>query len=135
MHYTSLALSESPRIDYAGQNMQYTIRYNPDHIGQLAVFHDGQWMGDVYAKELRLPDGTIQTLSLAERKIAQQLARQVKQPVRDWLHFTRFWQQISETRRTEQRQSPVTDTPLPPALSSEDFDRHYSQLVSRFAQR
>ena len=135
MHYTSLTLGEAPRIDYAGQNVRYTIRYNPDHIGQLALFRDGQWLGDVYAKELRLPDGTIQPLSLAERKIAQQLARQIQQPVRDWLHFTRFWQQLSETRQAEQRQSPVTDPPPPPALSGEDYDTHYTHLVSRFAQR
>jgi hypothetical protein len=135
MHYTSLTLNQAPRMDHAGKNVRYTIRYNPDHIEQLALFCEGQWLGDVYAKELRLPDGTVQPLSLAERKIAQQLARQVQQPVRDWLYFTRFWQQLSEARQTEQRQPAVPDRDVSLVISSEDYDTHYTTLVRRFAQR
>jgi hypothetical protein len=135
MHYTSPALSAAARVNRQGQTIRYTIRYNPDDISLLAVFQEGHWIGDVYAKELRLPDGSTQPLSVAERKLAFQTARQVQQPARDWLRFTHYWQQLGQLREQERREAsnlqPIPDcTPVSPA----DYDTHYTDLISRFTK-
>ena len=135
MHYTSPALSAAARVNRQGQTLRYTIRYNPDDISLLAVFQAGHWIGDVYAKELRLPDGTTQPLSVAERKLAFQAARQMEQPARDWLRFTHYWQQVGQLRETE-RHEVSTHHPLQDytPVAETDYEAHYTDLISRFTQ-
>ena len=115
LHYTSAALQHAPRTNSQGQSIQYTIRYDPSDISRLAIFQDGYWVTDVYAKELRLPDGTTQCLSVTERNMARQLARSMDHPARDWLQFTQVWlQQHGENIQTDAAPEPApaktTDT-------------------------
>src|SRR2546429_9081704 len=59
-----------------GQAIGYHFRYDPADISRIALFRDGTWVGDGYAKELQLADGTYRHVSLAEWKMAkQQVAR------------------------------------------------------------
>lgn len=125
LHYTAAALNGAPRTDLQGQTIRYTIRYSPMDISRLAVFRDGQWVAEVYAKELRLADGTTQRLSVAEREMARQLARSMDHPARDWLQFTQVWQQMQG--RVEMSNA----EPVPPA-DMPDYATHYTELLSRF---
>lgn len=138
LHYSSLALGGAARIDTRGQRVRYTIRYNPTDISCLALFQDGHWLGDVYANQLRLPDGSTQSLSLAERDIARELACQTNHPVRDWLQFTRFWQQLGKTRQAERHQTslatPDFDQTAALLRDSDTYEAHYTDLVRRFTQ-
>jgi hypothetical protein len=127
LHYTAAPLNGAPRVDRQGQAVRYTIRYTPADISRLAVFRDGQWVAEVYAKELRLPDGSTQRLSVAERELARQLARRMDYPARDWLQFTRIWQHVGEqVDAPPVSGKPPADTP--------DYAAHYTALLGRFTR-
>lgn len=134
MHYTSAALHGAPRIDRQGQIIRYTIRYTPTDISRLAVFQDGRWVTEVYAKELRLPDGTTQPLSLAERDMARQLARQMDHPSRDWLQFTQSWQQVGQQRQQSGGQVESTSSQAVLLMGAADYADHYTDLLGRFTK-
>lgn len=125
--YTSVELERAPRVEYDGQPVHYSFRYDPHDISRLAVFRDGAWLGDGYARELRLPDGTLRALSLAERELAKTQARQMHTPVRDWLRFIDDLDTLSAQRQREKRRAlypgPTarsTDTVSHPAKTDED---------------
>lgn len=135
MHYTAPVLATAGRVNQRGETIHYTIRYTPTDISRLALFHDGHWVGEVYAKELRLPNGTTQALSLAERELARQWARQMNHPGRDWLQFTHYWQDIATTRQKE-RQQPRQSHGVPEEvpLVVADYAAHYTDLIQHFTQ-
>lgn len=135
MHYTSPTLAAAGQVNQRGEAIHYTIRYTPTDISRLAIFRDGHWVSEVYAKELRLPDGSTQALSLAERKLALQLARQTNHHGRDWLQFTRYWQDIATTRKKERkqpRQSLLIPEEVP--IVVEDYATHYTDLIQHFTK-
>jgi hypothetical protein len=103
--YTSVELERAPCVEHDGQPVNYSFRYDPHDISRLAVFRDGAWLGDGYARELRLPDGTVRTLSLAERELAKTVARQAHTPVRDWLRFIDNLDTLSTQRQREKRRA------------------------------
>ncbi len=105
-HYWSPELSRVPRIGVDGKPVQYAFHYDPADIGRLAIFRDGQWIGDVWAKELRLADGAYQSVSLWERAMAKDLARREGRGAGDWLDYLDEMDHLRKQRVTEKRAAP-----------------------------
>jgi hypothetical protein len=101
MKYVSPELSRAERIGRDGRPVFYHFRYDPQDISRLALFREGRWVCDVFAKELRLADGTYRAVSLAERKLAHAAARTTGSG-RDWLRFVNEAEQLYRQRRREQ---------------------------------
>ncbi len=72
LNYWSAELGGIERRERDGRATQYHFRYDPADISRIALFRDGTWVGDGYAKELQLADGTYLHISLAEWKMAKQ---------------------------------------------------------------
>ena len=103
MHYWSPDLSRAERVGSNGLRIQYSFRYDPADISCLALFRDGTWVGDVYPKQLREPDGSVSSISLAERQLAQKMARNAGQSSQDWLRYIRDIDERNQTRRRERQ--------------------------------
>src|SRR6266852_883268 len=73
LNYWSTELGGIERVDREGKAVQYNFRYDPVDISRIALFRNGEWIGDGYARELQQADGTFLHLSLAEWKIAKRL--------------------------------------------------------------
>jgi hypothetical protein len=71
LHYWSPSLAGIERIDRTGRAAQYQFRYDPADISRIALFRDGEWVGDGSARELQQADGTVRHISLAEWKMAR----------------------------------------------------------------
>ncbi len=72
LHYWSAGLGGLERIDHSGRAVQYNFRYDPADISRIALFCNGEWVGDGYARELQQADGSYLHLGLAEWKRAKQ---------------------------------------------------------------
>jgi putative transposase len=103
MHYWSEALAGTPRIDHQGRKIMYRYRYDPTDLSQIAIFHEGQWVCEAYAKELRLPDGSCLPLSAWEREFSQTLARDAGQTTKQWLAYLQEWDALSQQRLREKQ--------------------------------
>jgi len=115
--YTSVELAQAQRIRRDGQPVQYSIHYDPQNINCLALFQEGQWVTDVYARELRLPDGNLRTLSVSERDLAKTLAQHQSAPERDWLTFLNELDTLSDRRQREKRRK-QRSVSQPPAVAT-----------------
>ena len=104
LSYISDDLRQTPRRRPDGKPVSVNFHYDPNDISVLALFQDGQWLMDIYAKELRLSDGTVSSLSLFEREVAKTLARQQSIPTRNWLQFVNDIGDLSAQRQQEKRQ-------------------------------
>lgn len=140
LNYWSPELNGLERINKNGQRITFSIRYDPADISRVAIFRDGAWIGDVFAKELRLADGTTQSLSLAERKIAQKMARLEGEPASNWLQFTNFWERTNQTRGDELKQRQrltkrpsEIETQEAADKPSEDMNSLYTDLLKGFS--
>jgi len=71
LHYWSAQLGGIERVDREGHSVAYTFRYDPTDISRISLFRNGDWVGDGYARELQLADGSYQHLSLAEWNTAK----------------------------------------------------------------
>lgn len=76
LHYWDPALDGLRSPDRQGHRRSFQLRYDPADVSRVAVFEAGQWLGDGYARELRLPDGSYEPTSLWELTLAKDLARQ-----------------------------------------------------------
>jgi len=104
LHYWSPELDLLPRKGMDGQSIPYEFGYEPSNIGRLALFRqDDEWIGDVYAKQLRRADDSIRSVSLWERKMAQALARDRGQASLDWLTFVTDIDELGQTRSAEKK--------------------------------
>ncbi len=103
MHYWSSQWGGAQRIGRDGQKIRYHFRYDPNDISRIALFNDGQWVGDGYAKELRQANGQTKSLSASERHLAQQRARQYGQGATNWLSFISEIDQLTHRRNQEKR--------------------------------
>lgn len=103
MHYWSPDLSGAERVGQNGQRIQFSFRYDPTDISRLAIFCDGSWVGDVSAKQLRQPDGSTHPISLAERQLAQKMARKAGQSAQNWLGYIQDIDERNQTRRRERQ--------------------------------
>src|SRR6266566_4823253 len=73
LHYWSTQLGGIERVDREGHSVAYNFRYDPTDISRISLFRNGDWIGDGYARELQLADGSHQHLSLAEWNTAKRL--------------------------------------------------------------
>ncbi len=73
LNYWSAELGGIERVDRTGRAVAYNFRYDPVDISRIALFRNGEWIGDGYARELQQADGSYLHLSLAEWKIAKRL--------------------------------------------------------------
>lgn len=103
MDYWSPDLSRAERVGRNGQRIRYSFRYDPADISRLALFRDGTWVGDLYAKQLRQPDGALLSVGLAERDLAQKMARHTGQSAQDWLQYIYDIDELSRVRQRERR--------------------------------
>lgn len=123
MTYSSPELSKAARYDRQGQPVRYAFRYDPVDIHCLALFRDGRWVGDVHAHELRQPDGSWASVSLAARAIAQHSACLAGDSTRDWLRYLHELDVLVQQRKHEQRRVRPTrpsETPPPPDVRMSD---------------
>jgi hypothetical protein len=105
MHYWSVQWGGVERMGRDGRPIQYRLRYDPTDISRIALFREGQWIGDGEAKELRQPDGSVRSLSLAERQLGKQVARAAGVPPVNWLSFVQELDRLGEQRLREKRQA------------------------------
>ncbi len=105
MHYWSPKLGSkmAPKADQKGRPIQYAIRYNPSDISSVALFRDGRYVDDVKAKELRLGNDEYRSVSLWERELSKDLARNDGQASRDWQAYLNGLRDLTETRTTEKK--------------------------------
>lgn len=105
MHYWSSKLGSklAPKADQKGRPIQYAIRYNPSDISSVAIFRDGRYIDDVKAKELRLGNNEYRSVSLWERELSKDLAREDGQASRDWQAYLNELRDLTETRTTEKK--------------------------------
>lgn len=75
LHYWDARLAGLRSPDRCGRPRQFHLRYAAADISRVAVFEEGAWLGDGYARELRLPDGHFETASLWELDLVKDLAR------------------------------------------------------------
>ncbi len=71
------------------------------------MFDGIDYVGDAYASQLRLPDGTYLALSLAERELAKTMARERNSANigRDWVHYLDHLKATVKTRQAEKRRA------------------------------
>jgi hypothetical protein len=104
LHYWDAALGSLRGKDRRGKPRRFHVRYDPADIGRIAVFENGEWLGDAYARELRLADGQYERVSLWALKLAKDI---VKQQYGDRLPRPKSWLiHLLETRElVAQRQA------------------------------
>jgi hypothetical protein len=76
LHYWEVGLAGLRAPDRQGRPRHFHLRYDPLDVSRVAVFEQGLWLGDAFARELRLPDGQYEPVSLWELQLAKDLARQ-----------------------------------------------------------
>ncbi len=136
MHYSAPFLDSTARIGRDGALLHYSFRYDPDDIRCLALFRSSEWLGDIYARELRQPDGSYRRLSLAKRQLAKAAIR--NQPgQRDWLREVNDNQARNDRRRREQHQRQQPTAARTNLSSVEEMTRALSHLdtVTRDTER
>jgi hypothetical protein len=79
LHYWDAGLVGLRSTNRQGRRRRFHLRYDPADISRVAVFEQGIWLGDGYARELRLPDGSYEAVSCWELELAKDLARQRSQ--------------------------------------------------------
>ena len=101
MHYWSPQLSGLERVGINGKKVQFGFSYDVNDISKISLFRDGVWVGDAFAKELRLPNGETQILSLTEREMAQDIARIKGYPINSWIGFIDQIEELKDIRERE----------------------------------
>ncbi|GIK40481.1 MAG: hypothetical protein BroJett011_43140 [Chloroflexota bacterium] len=103
MHYWSPDLSGVQRVGWDGQPIRYNFSYEPADISRLALFRDGRRLSVVYAKELRLADGSTRPISLWEQQLAKALAQSKDYNTRDWLRYIHELEDLYQRRLAERK--------------------------------
>jgi putative transposase len=108
LHYWDVGLHALRSRNRQGQRRQFHLHYDPLDVSRVAVFEEGLWLGDGWARELRLPDGRFEAVSLWELELAKDVARQKERtpsPRPDsWLVHLLEARELIAQRQSEQRQ-------------------------------
>lgn len=107
LHYWDVGLGGLRHPDRQGRPRHFALRYEPSDVSRVAVFEQGLWLGDAYARELRLPDGHYEAASLWELELAKDLARpagasRLAHP-HSWLVHLLETKALVEQRQAEQK--------------------------------
>jgi hypothetical protein len=107
LHYWDARLAGIRNPDRQGRRRRFHLRYDSTDVTRVAVFEDGVWLGDGYARELRLPDGHYEPVSLWELNLAKDLARQHNQKrlprPHSWLVHLLEARELIAQRQVEQK--------------------------------
>src|SRR5258708_27502708 len=107
LHYWESTLAGLRGRDREGGVRQFHLRYDPADLSRVAVFEAGIWLGDGFARELRLPDGSFEPVSLWELELAKDLVRQqtaLKGPrPHSWLLHLLETRELIAQRQAEQK--------------------------------
>lgn len=109
LHYTTRGLHREVGKD--GQPLRFDISYNVSDISRLAIFRGTTFIGDVYAKELKLADTSYLQMSLAEQEISKKLARTDREARQDLLNHRDTVRELARTRRAEKEESQAQPKP------------------------
>jgi hypothetical protein len=101
LNYSSSALDAAEIIGRDGQAVQYSFRYDPSDISRLALFREDHWVGDIFARELKLPDGTVKPTSLWELRLAKAIAKARQSDTHDWLAYLNTAERLGKKRKAE----------------------------------
>lgn len=101
MHYTSETIGSLDRINTKREKIEYGIRYDPADVSVISIYDEGAYKGDLEAKELRLPDGSLKRTSEWELKMAKALARKNDGRTEDWLSYLNDAAELEKRRKTE----------------------------------
>ena len=105
MHYwfdKKLANGVKPRITRT-KNKVYTVHYRPSDISCIAIFHEGEYLFDLWAKELRRPDESYRPTSLAEWEIFGDLVALRPEAATDHLDYIEHLADTGKIRAGERR--------------------------------
>ncbi len=107
LHYWDAPLQGLRSPDRQGRARHFHLRYDPADISRVAVFESGLWLGDAFARELRLPDGRFESASLWELNLAKALERHqhADRPARprSWLLTLLETRELIAQRQAEQK--------------------------------
>ncbi len=107
LHYWDATLQGLRSPDRQGQPRRFHLRYDVADISRVAVFEAGHWLGDAFARELRLPDGQFEAVSLWELQLVKALERQqcAERPARPqaWLLTLLEVRELIAQRQAEQK--------------------------------
>jgi hypothetical protein len=92
------------RRDIGGKSVRYSIRYRPQDISQIALFKDGKWVGDLWAKRLLDPAVGSKTMPKWKWDAAKRQAGSPRAAL-DMLGFTQAVAALVEERQDEQKQA------------------------------
>lgn len=102
-HYWSPELGGAPRVHMDGRPVRYGVHYDPANISRIALFQGERWVGDAWAKEMRLPDGSYRAMSVWEHQMFKDLARNRGQAERDWKAYVDEHQALGQQRLQEKK--------------------------------
>jgi hypothetical protein len=107
LHYWDARLAGIRSPDRQGRRRRFHLRYDPSDVSRVAVFENGVWLGDGYARELRLPDGQYEPVSLWELAVSKDLAQQRSQQrsprPQSWLVHLLEARELIAQRQAEQK--------------------------------
>lgn len=101
MHYTSDQLGTIPKVDKDNQKIEYSICYDPADISTISIWDEDVFKGDLEAKQLRLPDGSLKRTSEWEVKMAKALANKHDGSREDWLSYLNDAEELEKKRKAE----------------------------------
>lgn len=107
LHYWDVGLDTLRHPDRQGRRRHFSLRYDPSDVSRVAVFEEGLWLGDAFARELRLPDGRYEPASLWEMELAKDLEHASGRPrssrTHSWLIHLLEAKALIEQRQEEQK--------------------------------
>jgi putative transposase len=101
MDYWSSNLAGTERTDKDGKRIRYSFGYDPGDISVIALFRNGSWIGDATSKQLRQADGTTRHVSLAERKLAKEIAKANGLKPDSWIDLVKKNEALEDQRQKE----------------------------------
>ncbi len=134
LHYWSAELAGIERLDHAGRAVQYNFRYAPADISRIALFRNGEWVGDGYARELQQADGSYLHLGLAEWKRARHHVsshddEQIGSTAEELALMTDL--KALGQRRAQEKKAAQRARPKPPQVAEENPRRCAEQVSER----
>lgn len=136
--YWSSKLQYCNRFGNDGKYVQYGFSYEPSDISRIALFRDGAYICDLYAKKLRLPDDSYLCVSLLERALARKIAIDDHRSAKDWVEYIRkATDQNAEGKgnlgkKPGKKSTTSNVNPLPEIPTGKEND-YFTNLIAGFA--
>jgi transposase InsO family protein len=104
LHYSSPKLKKADSYDRQAKLLKYGIRYDTTDISRIALFLNKKLIDVLRAKELRIANNDYRQVSIWERELAQDLAREKgRKLARDWLAYINDLKETQQKRIAEQK--------------------------------